>query len=177
MRVDMTEDDDGNLRNPTKDELRRFNQEVHLSQPDKERGAARDLFEEFVLAFGGAKILREILKYFINCGWTTAEIKREFGASEEGRALGPSRHRNAWGSDGFKKWRKVAWDDLRRHSRLVQTCNCRGIWSQQFHSYTYFRPEATYSNAKYINPILLLLSLPSNQEIARARSYIYAPKL
>ena len=143
---------------PTDEELSRFHKEIHLSQHKNRRDLARDDFEDFKLAFEGAEIIRETLKYLINCGWTTPEIKLALGASEKGRAMLANRHQYSWESAEYQKWRKHAWEDLQRRSSLVRRA-IAGTYGVT--SYTYFRPEATYSSAKYLNPLAIVLALKS----------------
>ena len=114
-----------------------------MSKPDKKRDKARDDFEDFKLAYQGANILREIAKYLINCGWTNEDIRRELSPSQEGIDMGVSRGSYPWGSEEYEKWRRVAWEDMKKHSQVVRRAiagafNCN--------NYTYFRPEATFNN-------------------------------
>ena len=153
---DLGEDENGDLRDPTEDELWNFHQEEHWGKNAKRRDRARDDFEDFKLAFEGAKILREIIKYFINCGWTTADVKRELGASQEGKDMGVMRGHYPWGSPEYDKWRRVAWEDMQHHSRVIKRAIAGAF---NVGSYAYFRPEATFSSTKYLNPLAIVFAL------------------
>ena len=153
---DLDENEDGDLMDPTDEEFKKIHKEVRLSQHTNKRDLARDDFEDFRLASEGAKIIREILKYFINCGWTISEIKRALGASDEGKAMVANRHQYTWGPPEYQKWRKHGWEDLQRHSSLVRRAIAGTL---DVTSYTYLRPEPTYSSTKYLNPLAIVLAL------------------
>ena len=153
---DLGEDENGQLREPTDDELWYFQRDDHFSKDDRKRDKARDDFEDFKLALQGSRILRDITKYLVNCGWSHEEVRNELKPSKEGVDMGTFRGNYPWGSEEYEKWRRVAWEDMKKNSQFVRraiagTFNCN--------SCSYFRPEATFNNTKYINPLAIILAV------------------
>ena len=153
---DFGEDENGQPRDPTDDEFWYFHNGDHLSKDIRKRDKARDNLEDFKLAFQGSQIMRDIAKYLVNCGWTHEDVRRELKPSQEGMEMTAGRGLYPWGSAEYEKWRRIAWEDMKRNSQLVRraiagTYNCN--------SYTYFRPEATYNNTKYLNPLAIILAV------------------
>ena len=83
---DCGEDENGELRDPTREEMKRFHEEVHLATKGKNRDHARDDLDDFILAFEGMKTLSKITRYLINTGWTISDIKNELHSSEQSRS-------------------------------------------------------------------------------------------
>ena len=164
---DLGEDENGQFKDPTDDEFWYFHRGDHWAKEAKKRDKARDDIGDFKLAFQGSQIMRDISKYLVNCGWTHEDIRRELKPSQEGIEMSVGRGSYPWGSEEYEKWRKIAWEDMKRNSQLVRRAiagayNCN--------SYTYFRPEATYNNTKYLNPLATILAVrPEDRRISALR--------
>ena len=155
---DCGEDENGEMRDPTREEMKRFHEQNHLNVKGKNRDYARDDLDDFILAFQGMKTLCKIMQYLINAGWAINDIKRELHSSAESQEtiLANRGGKLEWESEQYAKWRENAWIDLQRQSKFVRRA-IRGAF--RAHSYTYFRPEVDYEGTVFLNPMALLLAV------------------
>ena len=155
---DCGEDENGELRDPTREEMKRFHEDVHLATKGKNRDHARDDLDDFILAFEGMKTLCKIMRYLINTGWTISDIKNELHSSEQSKEsiMFGRGGKLEWESDKYMTWRENAWTDLQRQSKFVRRA-IHGAFNA--HSYTYFRPEVNYEGTVFLNPLAILLAV------------------
>ena len=155
---DCGEDENGEMRDPTREEMKRFHELNHLNVKGKNRDYARDDLDDFTLAFQGMKTLCKIMQYLINAGWAINDIKHELHSSAESQEtiLTNRGGKLEWESEQYAKWRENAWTDLQRQSKFVRRA-IRGAF--RAHSYTYFRPEVDYEGTVFLNPMALLLAV------------------
>ena len=155
---DCGQDSEGNLLDPTSEQMAKFHSEVHMITQKKSRDTVRDDVEDFALGFQGIKTLSHIMKYLVNCGWTVAEIKEILGTSDRGKELSKERKeaKLGWKSELYAQWRETAWDDLQRHSNFVRRA-IKGAFG--VNNYTYFRPDANFAGTMFINPLSIILAV------------------
>ena len=155
---DCGEDENGELIDPTREEMARFHAENHLTTKGKNRDSPRDDLDDFILAFQGMKTLCTIMRYLINTGWTISDVKNELHSSEQSQEtiLSNRGGKLEWEPEQYMKWRENAWIDLQRQSKFVRRA-IRGAFKA--HSYTYFRPDVDYEGTVFLNPLALLLAV------------------
>ena len=134
---DRGEDDAGNLMKP-EGSHQGADEEVPSRRPHvSQEELTRDNIEGFTLAFEGMKLLSKIMRYWINCGWVTAEIKEELGSSDRGKWWWENAGFEIWLGGGFKC--QPAWDCTDRHATAQQICSKGDPWSvkpEQLHVFS-----------------------------------------
>ena len=142
---DLGEDENGQLREPTDDELWYFQRDDHWSKDDRKRDKARDDFKDFKLALEGSRILRDITKYIVNCGWSHEEVRAELKPSKEGVDMGTNRGYYPWGSEEYEKWRRVAWEDMKKNSQFLRAQLQEPSTATAIHTFDLRLPSTTPS--------------------------------